>query len=176
MTFLAAWQAQDWRLANESIRKALQTVRLNPVANRLLAAYLSDNYRQRNNATLLHITRHAPELYTADDPLGILEDQIALAGRYLPPSSLLPVLKVGQAIFGGHWNDDQALEESVLNPIQAAGVLSVLVNREQINKIMTAFGDQRVLEQKAILNLHNESMTAPKWELLEKMRTIRFSD
>lgn len=171
MTFLAAWQAQDWRLANESIRKALQTVRLNPVANRLLAAYLSDNYRQRNNAMLLHITRHAPELYTADDPLGILEDQIALAGRYLPPSSLLPVLKVGQAIFGGHWNDDQALEESVLNPIQAAGVLSVLVNREQINKIMTAFGDQpEVLEQKAILNLHNESNDSAEiaGQLLEK--------
>ncbi len=85
MTFLAAWQAQDWQLANESIRQALQTVRINPVANRLLAAYLSDNHRQHNNAMLLHITKHAPELFTTENALEMLEDQIALAGRYLPP-------------------------------------------------------------------------------------------
>jgi len=171
MTFLAAWQAQDWQLANESIRQALQTVRINPAANRLLVAYLSDNHRQHNNAMLLHITKHAPELFTTENAVEMLEDQIALAGRYLPPSSLLPVLKVGQAIFGGHWNDNQSLGEYVLNSHQAAGVLSVLVNRDQIAEIMSAFGSQpEVLEQKAILDLHNELNESAKIadQLLEK--------
>jgi tetratricopeptide (TPR) repeat protein len=157
MTFLAAWKSKDWRAANLSIKNALSVARVNPLANRLLAAYLSDNYRQHNNAMLLHITRHAPQRFTEDDTLEILEEQIALAGRYLKPSDLLPVLKVGQAVLNGHWDENEEMQKLVLNPCQAACVLSVLVSQQRIDEISDAFGnDAEVLEQKAILSLHDQ--------------------
>ena len=157
MTFLAAWTAQDWSLANSAIRQVLQTVRVNPVANQLLAAYLSDNQRQHNNAGFIHISKHIPELYTNQDALELLEEHIALAGRFLKPSALLPSLKVGQAVFNGHWDDEEEMQKLVLSPRQAASVLSILVNPVRIDEIMQAFGaSSQVMEQKAILALHHE--------------------
>lgn len=157
MTFIAAWEIQDWALANESMRQSLKIVRVNPIANQLLAAYLADNQRQYNNAMLLHITQHIPELYSDDDPLGLLEDQIALAGRFLKPSGLLPDLKTGQAVFNRYWDEGEDMGQLILNPHQAASVVSVLVKPERIEDIMKAFGkDPEVRKQKAIMSLHQD--------------------
>lgn len=163
MTFLAAWEARDWTLANTSMRQSLNVVRVNPIANQLLAAYLADNQRQYNNAMLLHITRHIPELYAKDDPLSLLEDQVALAGRFLKPSSLLPDLKQGQAVFSGRWDDEEDMAQLILNPRQAASVISVLVDPVRKEEVMKAFGsDSEVRKQKAIAGLHADPASTAK--------------
>ncbi|MFA5611661.1 MAG: tetratricopeptide repeat protein [Anaerolineaceae bacterium] len=152
---IVAWEASNWQIANRCFTSALSIVRINPIANRLLAAYLSDNYRQHNNAMLLHITRHAPELFTEQDQGELLEEQIAVAGRFLNPSQLMPELKIGQAVLGGHWDDENKMSQLVNTGRQAAQVLSVLVNPERIDAILGAYEDDvEVLIQSAIMNLH----------------------
>lgn len=168
---IAAWEASDWQTANQCFASALTIVHINPIANQLLAAYLSDNFRQHNNAMLLNITCHAPELFTGQNQSALLEDQIAVAGRFLKPSQLMSELKIGQAVFGGHWDDENKMSQLINTGRQAAQVLSVLVNPERIDAIMTAYEDDpQVLTQNAILNLHLDPTysAAIARELLEK--------
>lgn len=168
---ITAWDATNWEIANQCFASAIAIVRINPIANQLLAAYLSDNYRQRNNAMLLNITRHAPELFTEDNQAELLEEQIAVAGRFLKPSQLMSELKIGQAVFSGHWDDENKMSQLINTGRQAAQVLSVLVNPERIDAIMTAYEDDpQVLTQSAILNLHLDPAysAALAQDLLEK--------
>jgi len=152
---IAAWEASDWQTANQCLASALTVVRINPIANQLLAAYLSDNYRQHTNAMLLNITRHSPELFTAQNQAELLEEQIAVAGRFLKPSQLMSELNIGQAVFNGHWDDENKMSQLINSGRQAAQVLSVLVNPERIDAIISAYEDDpQVLTQNAILNLH----------------------
>ena len=151
----AAWEACDWQNANQFFAKALTVVHINPIANQLLAAYLSDNYRQRNNAMLLNITHHLPALFTEHNQAELFEDQIAIAGRFLKPSQLMSELKIGQAIFSGHWDDENKMSQLINSGQQAAQVLSILVNSDRIDAIINAYrDDSQVLTQTAILNLH----------------------
>ena len=169
---IAAWEASDWQTANQCFASASTVMRINPIANQLLAAYLSDNYRQHTNAMLLNITRHAPELFTAQNQAELLEEQIALAGRFLKPSQLMTELKIGQAIFNGHWDDENKMSQLINSGRQAAQVLSVLVNPERVDAILSAYEDDpQVLTQNAILNLHPDPAysAAVAHELLEKM-------
>ena len=168
---IAAWEASDWQTANQCFASALNVVRINPIANQLLAAYISDNFRQHNNAMLLNITHHAPELFTGQNQAELLEEQIAVAGRFLKPSQLMSELKIGQAVFNGHWDDENKMSQLINSGRQAAQVLSVLVNPERIDAILTAYEDDpQVLTQNAILNLHVDPQysAAIARELLEK--------
>jgi tetratricopeptide (TPR) repeat protein len=168
---VAAWEASNWQTANQCFASALSVVRINPVANQLLAAYLGDNYRQHNNAMLLNITRHAPELFTDQNQAELLEEQIAAAGRFLKPSQLMSELKIGQAVFNGHWDDENKMSQLINSGRQAAQVLSVLVNPERVDAIMNAYDDDpQVLTQSAILNLHPDPAysAAVARDLLEK--------
>jgi tetratricopeptide (TPR) repeat protein len=172
---LAAWKLSQWEISNKSLASALSTVRVNPVANQLLAAYISDNQRQHNNASLLHENKHAPEFFPSDDSLELLEEQVALAGRFLKPSALMSQLKIGQAVFGGHWNDDDDLALLVTNGRQAAQALSVLVNPEKIRQISDTFGnDSEVLFQQAILNLYQEPQLSQ--QLVDRLLEERSND
>lgn len=154
---IAAWEAAKWQIANQCLANALSVVRVNPIVNRLLAAYLSDNFRQHNNARLLHITQHTPELFREQDQLEFLEEQIAVAGRFMKPSQLMSELKIGQAVLSGHWHDENKMSQLVNTGSQAAQVLSVLVNPERVESILDAFGDDaEVLFQSAIMNLPSD--------------------
>ena len=153
---ISAWQMQEWQVANLCFAAALSIVRINPVVNRLFAAYLSDNARQHNNGGMLNIKRHLPELYTQDNPKDLLEEQIATAGKFMKPSQLISELKIGQAVFNGYWDNENSMSQLVKNGHQAAQVLSVLLDSEKINEIMEGFkDDENVLIQKAILDLNN---------------------
>lgn len=153
---ISAWQAQEWQIANLCFAAALSIVRINPVINRLFPSYLSDNARQHNNGSLLNINRHLPELYTQDNPKDLLEEQIATAGKFMKPSQLISELKIGQAVFNGHWDEENSMSQLVKNGRQAAQVLSVLLDSEKIDEIMEGFKeDENVLIQNAILNLSN---------------------
>ena len=168
---IAAWEASDWQTANQCFASAITVVRINPIANQVLASYLSDNYRQHNNAMLLNITRHAPELFTTQNQAELLEEQIATAGRFLKPTQLVSDLKIGQAVFMGHWDDENKMSQLINSGRQAAQVLSVLVNPDRIEAILTAFEeDPQVLTQNAILNLHLDPAysAAIAHDLLEK--------
>lgn len=168
---IAAWETFDWQTANQCFASALAVVRINPIANQLLAAYLGDNYRQHNNCILLNITRHSPELFTEQNQAELMEEQIASAGRFLKPSQLMSELKIGQAVFNGHWDDENKMSQLINSGRQAAQVLSVLVNPERIDAIMNAYEDDpQVLTQNAILNLHPDPVysAAIARNLLEK--------
>ena len=154
---IASWESSDWQTANQCFASALTVVRINPIANQLLASYLSDNYRQHNNAMLLNITRHSPELFTTQNQAELLDEQIAVAGRFLKPSQLMSELKIGQAVFSCHWDDENKMSQLINSGRQAAQVLSVLVNPERVEAILSAYDDDpQVLVQSAILNLHSD--------------------
>ena len=161
------FQIKAWHLPFLTVGK--------PGPNQLLAAYISDNQRQHNNASLLHENKHAPEFFPSDDSLELLEEQVALSGRFLKPSALMSQLKIGQAVFGGHWNDDDDLALLVTNGRQAAQALSVLVNPEKIRQISDTFGnDSEVLFQQAILNLYQEPQLSQ--QLVDRLLEERSND
>ncbi len=171
---VAAWETNRWQIANQCFSSALSVVRINPVVNQLLAKYLTDNYRQHNNAMLLNITKHLPQLFNSENQSESMEEQIAVAGRFLKPAQLLADLKIGQAVFHGHWDDDNRMSQLVNSGRQAAQVLSVLVNPDRISAIMNAFADDpEVLTQSAIINLHTdpEYSSSVARHLLEKSAT-----
>ncbi len=58
----AAWQLSDWDIADRLLKAALSVAKINPIANKLLAEYLTDKLRQTNNAHFLRLLSHAPKL------------------------------------------------------------------------------------------------------------------
>lgn len=154
----AAWEVEDWPRATELLHAALAEIKVNPIANKLTAEYLADKARAANNAALLHVTSHSPLPFgdlTPDSDL--LDEQVSIAGRYIPAAEMLPVLKIGQAIFEGRWQDGAELSQFVKSGKQAAQVLSVLVNEETIKEIAVSFPqDYDVTLQQAILLLHDQ--------------------
>ena len=152
----AAWEQNAWEFADRLLQTALSVVKINPVANQLLAEYLTDKVRQTNNAHFLHILTHAPSDFDPEHSnLEVIEEQISIAGRAISPSELLPTLKINQALKNGHWAEENDLHKLVTNGKQAAQVLSVLVDEKSIADILSGFSkDPDVNFQQAIQNLH----------------------
>jgi predicted Zn-dependent protease len=129
----AAWEQTNWNTADRLLEAALSLVKINPIANKLLAEYLTDKVRQTNNANFLHILSHSP---TAYDPqhgdFDLIEEQISIAGRAISPAELLPTLKINQALKNGHWSEENDLHKLITNGKQAAQVLSVMVDETSI--------------------------------------------
>ena len=158
----AAWEQANWKNADRLLETALSVVKINPIANKLLAEYLTDKIRQTNNAHFLHILTHAP---SAHDPqhsdFDLIEEQISIAGRAISPTKLLPTLKINQALKSGHWSEENDLHKLVTNGKQAAQVLSVLVDESSIAAILSGFSkDTDVNFQQAIQSLHTEPETS----------------
>ena len=153
-----AWEQENWKTADRLLENALSVVKINPIANKLLAEYLTDKARQTNNAHFLHIITHAP---TALDPqrsdFDLIEEQISIAGRAIAPAELLPALKINQALKNGHWSEENDLNKLITNGKQAAQVLSVLVDDASIADILSGFSkDADVNFQQAIQSLHTD--------------------
>ncbi len=158
----AAWEQTNWNTADRLLESALSLVKINPIANKLLAEYLTDKVRQTNNANFLHILSHSP---TAYDPqhgdFDLIEEQISIAGRAISPAELLPTLKINQALKNGHWSEENDLHKLITNGKQAAQVLSVMVDETSIADVLSGFSkDTDVNFQQAIQSLHTEPETS----------------
>ncbi len=158
----AAWQLGDWRLADQSLKTVLLVAKINPIANKLLADYLTDKARQLGNAERLHLLRHAPEAFDPQrSEFDVIEEQVSLAGRALPPSEVLPALKISQALRQGQWMPENELHKLVTNGKQAAQVFSVVNNEQVIAEILAGFSkDPDVSFQQAIQNLSEDPNTS----------------
>lgn len=158
----AAWELSEWNLADSALKKALSKVTINPIANKLLAEYLTDKTRQKENAQRIHMLRHAPSPYDPQkSDYELIEEQISLAGRAIPPSDLLPTLKLSQALRNGRWSAENDLHKLVSNGKQAAQALAVLSDDALIADILAGFSqDLDVLEQYAIECLREDAQTA----------------
>jgi len=157
-----AWEQTNWNTADRLLQSALSLVKINPIANKLLAEYLTDKIRQTNNANFLHILSHSP---TAYDPqhgdFDLIEEQISIAGRAISPAELLPTLKINQALKNGHWSEENDLHKLITNGKQAAQVLSVMVDETSIADVLSGFSkDTDVNFQQAIQSLHTEPETS----------------
>ncbi|MGV8050256.1 MAG: tetratricopeptide repeat protein [Anaerolineaceae bacterium] len=139
---IAAWDGENWSLANKCFLGALSDAKVNPVVNKLIAEYLVEKTRVAKNYLTLKVIEHAPQQF---DPVSsdeaVHEEQISIAGRYIPAAQMLPILKTGQAVFSGHWNDADEINQYVKTGKQAAQVLSVQVNPDTIKEIQAAFPD-----------------------------------
>ena len=157
----AAWEHADWKTADRLLETALSVVKINPIANKFLAEYLTDTVRQTNNAHFLHILAHAPTAFDSQrSNFDVIEEQISIAGRSIAPSELLPTLKINQALKNGHWSEENDLHKLIINGKQAAQVLSVLVDDTAIADVLSGFSkDADVNFQHAIQNLHTDPQT-----------------
>ncbi len=158
----AAWEQSDWNMADRLLAAALSVVKINPIANKLLAEYLTDKIRQTNNAHFLHLLNHAPSAFDPQrSDYDLIEEQISIAGRAIAPAELLPTLKINQALKNGHWAEENDLHKLITNGKQAAQVLSVLVDETSISDILSGFSkDADVNFQQAIQSLHTEPGTS----------------
>ena len=165
----AAFEAQDWNLADKCFSYAQAEIKVNPVINQQLAEYLVEKARVANNARALRIVRHKPQPFSPEQSdQEIHQEQIAIAGRYISAAEMLPTLKIGQAVFTGLWNDGEDLKQLVKNSRQAAQALSIQINPETIRQISGAFSDDfEVGFQEAVLLLYkNPAACAKKAETL----------
>lgn len=165
----AAFEAQAWDLADKCFGYALAEIKINPVVNQQLAEYLVEKARVSSNARALRIVQHLPHPFSAEKPdEDIHQEQISIAGRYIPAAEMLPTLKIGQALFSGRWNDGEELKQLVRNSRQAAQALSVQLDSDTIKNICAAFpGDFEVAFQEAVLLLYkNPAACADKAESL----------
>ena len=154
----AAWEQSNWAVADRLFKEALSVVKINPIANKLLAEYLTDKIRQTENARVLHVLAHAP---TRFDPqhsdFDLVEEQISIAGRAIAPGELLPTLKVNQALKNGHWLEENDFHKLITTGKQAAQMLSVLMDAASIADIHSGFSkNPDVNFQQAIQDLHED--------------------
>jgi tetratricopeptide (TPR) repeat protein len=158
----AAWEQANWKQADHLLETALSVVKINPIANKLLAEYLTDKIRQTNNAHFLHILTHAPSAFDPQSSdFDLIEEQISTAGRAIAPAELLTTLKINQALKNGHWSEENDLHKLITNGKQAAQVLSVLVDDTAIGDVLSGFSkDPDVTFQQAIQNLHTDPDTS----------------
>jgi len=172
---VVAFEAQDWNLADKFFAYAVAEIKINPVVNQQIAEYLVEKARVSNNARALRIVQHMPRPFsieTTDEETH--QEQISIAGRYIPAAEILPTLKIGQALFSGRWNDNEELKPLVRTSRQAAQALSVQLDSEVIKNICAAFPeDFEVAFQELVLLLYkNPAACAQKAEsLLEKYPT-----
>ena len=154
----AAWQLSDWDIADRLLKAALSVAKINPIANKLLAEYLTDKLRQTNNAHFLRLLSHAPKAFDPQhSDFDLIEEQISIAGRAITPSELLPTLKISQALKNGHWSEENDLHKLITNGKQAAQVLSVLVDDASIADILSGFSKNADVNfQQAIQSLHSD--------------------
>ena len=160
----ASWEQTSWETADCLLETALSVVKINPIANKLLAEYLTDKIRQTNNAHFLRILTHAPSSFDSEhSDFDLIEEQISIAGRAIAPTELLPTLKINQALKNGHWSEENNLHKLITNGKQAAQVLSVLVDDASIADVLSGFSkDADVSLQQAIQNLHTDPDTSAK--------------
>ncbi len=171
-TAVAAFEAQSWNLADKCFAYALAEIKINPVVNQQVAEYLVEKARVSNNARALRIVQHLPRPFSPEQTdEETHQEQISIAGRYIPAAEMLPTLKIGQALFSGRWNEGEELKPLVRNSRQAAQALSVQLDSDTIKNISAAFPeDFDVTFQEAVLLLYkNPAACAQKVEgLLEK--------
>ncbi|MEL7645677.1 MAG: tetratricopeptide repeat protein, partial [Anaerolineaceae bacterium] len=136
----AAFEAKLWDLADKCFGYALAEIKINPVVNQQLAEYLVEKARVTNNARALRIVQRLPHPFSADQTdEEVHQEQISIAGRYIPAAEMLPTLKIGQALFSGRWNDGEELKLLVRDSRQAAQALSVQLDSDAIKNISAAF-------------------------------------
>ena len=147
-----AWKLENWQLADDLFQQVLEIVKVNPVVNKTFAAYLVDRTRVLRNSAKLHIKVHAPQ----DQPTELFgsptfDQQLSVAGRYLPAMQLIPLLKVGQAVFAQSWPEGQDPVPLLQNAFLAAQALSVSDDPTWSQQIWAAFAaDPRVIFQQAL--------------------------
>ncbi|MFZ3069554.1 MAG: tetratricopeptide repeat protein [Anaerolineaceae bacterium] len=139
---IAAWDCEQWDLANKCLRAALTDVKVNPVVNQLIAEYLVEKTRAANNFRILRVVKHAPQQFDPENSdETVHEEQISVAGRFIAAAEMIPTLKIGQALFKGHWNEADEIKQYVKTDRQAAQVLSVQLNADSVKDIQVAFKD-----------------------------------
>lgn len=154
----AAWEQANWNIADRLLKASISVAKINPIANKLLAEYLTDKTRQTGNAHFLRILNHAPAAFDPQhSDFDLVEEQISIAGRAIAPVELLPTLKIIQALKNGHWSEENDLHKLITKGKQAAQVLSVLVDDALIADILSGFSkDLNVSFQLAIQSLHSD--------------------
>lgn len=154
----AAWEQANWNIADRLLKASISVAKINPIANKLLAEYLTDKTRQTGNAHFLRILNHAPAAFDPQhSDFDLVEEQISIAGRAIAPVELLPTLKIIQALKNGHWSEENDLHKLVTNGKQAAQALSVLVDDASIADILSGFSKNADANfQQAIQSLHSD--------------------
>lgn len=150
---LAAWTMEKWEIADLCVHATTKFVKVNPVVNKFVAEYLADKTRAEKNAAMLRIVRHSPKpLEQNADETAIFEEQISLAGRFLGAEALMPVLKTGQAVYSGHWQDADNPRDLVRDSKQAAQVLSIRPQPAVAAQILSGFAEDGTVQFQSAVN------------------------
>ena len=144
---IQAWFKQDWNNADAALRLVLEIAPKFPVLNLAIMNYLSEKLIARRNMQALHVRTHLPQ----DMILGISDEstinqQLNLAGKYLPGEIISPVLRLSQAIIQGAWQRGNGLLSLVNTPRQAAAALSISQKPEIIEQIAKSLPDDPLVQ------------------------------
>jgi len=149
----AAMKLQKWNTSFEKFQQAICVIQVNPLANMLFAKAMLTSFQHQHTCQALKIVKHAPGEGLLDQSCQkLFEEQLSIAGRFIEPKIIDPLRIKAQATFAGHWPDHNRVEEFVKDPKDAAAILPLLENANEISRILGAYPDDfDVLLQYAII-------------------------
>ncbi|MFH1446676.1 MAG: tetratricopeptide repeat protein, partial [Chloroflexota bacterium] len=148
-----AVKLRKWNTAFEKFQQAICLIRVNPLVNMLYAKAMLTSFQHQHTCQALRIVKHAPDEGIPDQSCQkLFEEQISIAGRFIEPRIIDNLRIKAQATFNGHWSAHNRIEEFIKGPKDAAAILPLLENPDEISQILGAYPDDfDVLLQYAII-------------------------